>query len=120
VPLRHQLSQVTITDERAKVVDFSEPYFDSNQGVLVKKGTKVASLAAAKNLKWGAQLNTTGAYISDTIRPTTEARVHDRTTDATSGTRPSSCPIRCGRRPGSRQARRSRARGAAVRSRQQR
>jgi hypothetical protein len=39
---------------------------------------------------------------------------------ATSGTRPSSWPIRCGRRPGSRQARRSRATGAAVRSRQER
>src|SRR4029450_7769413 len=45
---------------RAKVVKFSEPYFDANQGVLVKKGTKVTSLEEAKGLKWGAQLNTTG------------------------------------------------------------
>jgi polar amino acid transport system substrate-binding protein len=76
-------SQVTITEDRAKVVQFSEPYFDANQGILVKKGTTVGSLAEAKNLKWGAQLNTTGArYIADNIQPTTEARLFDRTVDA--------------------------------------
>ena len=35
------LSQISITDERKKVVDFSVPYFSSDIGVLVKKGTKV-------------------------------------------------------------------------------
>jgi polar amino acid transport system substrate-binding protein len=82
-PCDINFSQVTITPDRAKVVQFTEPYFDANQGVLVKKGTKVASLAEAKNLKWGAQLNTTGAqYISETIKPTSEARLFDRTVDA--------------------------------------
>ncbi len=33
------LSQASITDERKKVVDFSVPYFSSDIGVLVKKGT---------------------------------------------------------------------------------
>jgi polar amino acid transport system substrate-binding protein len=76
-------SQVTITPDRAKVAQFTEPYFDANQGSLVKKGTKVASLDEAKGLKWGAQVQTTGAaYISDTIKPTTEARLYDRTVDA--------------------------------------
>jgi polar amino acid transport system substrate-binding protein len=76
-------SQVTRTDERARVVDFTESYFDSNQGVLAKKGVAVNSLADAKTLKWGAQLNTTGAsYIADTIKPATEARIFDRTVDA--------------------------------------
>jgi hypothetical protein len=65
---------------RAKVVQFTEPYFDANQDILVKKGTKVSSLEEAKGLKWGAQLNTTGAaYIADTIKPATEARLFDRT-----------------------------------------
>jgi polar amino acid transport system substrate-binding protein len=82
-PCDINFSQVTITPDRAKVVQFSEPYFDANQGILVKKGTKVASLAEAKALKWGAQLNTTGAaYITDTIKPATEARLFDRTVDA--------------------------------------
>ena len=76
-------SQVTITPDRAKVVQFTEPYFDANQGILVKKGTKVTSLADAKNLKWGAQVNTTGAaYIADTIKPATEARLFNTTVDA--------------------------------------
>jgi polar amino acid transport system substrate-binding protein len=76
-------SQVTITEERDRVVDFTEPYFEANQGVLARQGVTVGSLADAKNIKWGAQLNTTGAqYISDKIQPTTEARIFDRTVDA--------------------------------------
>ena len=76
-------SQVTITPDRAKVVQFSEPYFDANQGILVKKGTTVANLDEAKGLQWGGQINTTGvAYINDTIKPTKEARLFDRTVDA--------------------------------------
>ena len=35
------LAEISITDERAKVVDFSTPYFDSNIGVLIKKGADV-------------------------------------------------------------------------------
>ena len=35
------LSQVTITDDRKKVVDFSVPYFKSDQGLLVRKGTEM-------------------------------------------------------------------------------
>jgi ABC-type amino acid transport substrate-binding protein len=71
------------TDERARVVDFTEPYFDSNQGILAKQGITVNSLADARNLRWRAQLNTTGAsYIAETIKPATEARIFDRTVDA--------------------------------------
>jgi polar amino acid transport system substrate-binding protein len=76
-------SQVTVTEERDRVVDFTESYFDANQGILARQGVTVNSMADAKGLRWGAQLNTTGiAYINDTIQPTTEARVFDRTVDA--------------------------------------
>jgi polar amino acid transport system substrate-binding protein len=82
-PCDIDFSQVTITEDRAKVAQFTEPYFDANQGILVKKGTKVANLEEAKGLRWGAQVQTTGAsYISDTIKPTSEARLYDRTVDA--------------------------------------
>jgi polar amino acid transport system substrate-binding protein len=82
-PCDINFSQVTVTEERDRVVDFTEPYFNANQGILAKQGTTVNSVADAKNLKWGAQLNTTGAsYISDTIQPTTEAQIFDRTVDA--------------------------------------
>ena len=75
-------SQVTITDDRAKVVDFTEPYFEANQGVLVKKGTTVASADDAKKLRWGAQANTTGAsYLTDTLKPASEAKLYEKTVD---------------------------------------
>jgi len=76
-------SQVTITSDRAKVVQFTAPYFDANQGILAKKGTTVTSMADAKKLRWGAQTNTTGAaYIADNIKPSTEPKVYNTTTDA--------------------------------------
>ena len=56
------LSQVTITEDRAKVVDFSVGYFKSDQGLLVKAGTKVASWDDVKALKIGVQASTTAEY----------------------------------------------------------
>ena len=77
------LSQVTITEDRAKVVDFTEPYFSSDQGVMVRKGTKVPDLAAAKALQWGVQASTTGqAFVEEQIKPANEARVYSETTQA--------------------------------------
>ncbi|GGB29973.1 hypothetical protein GCM10011492_20470 [Flexivirga endophytica] len=37
------LAEISITPERAKVVDFSKPYFDSNIGVLTKKGAGITA-----------------------------------------------------------------------------
>ena len=70
------LSQVTITDERKEVVDFTEPYFESDQGVLVAAGTEVETVEDAKALQWGVQSGTTGAdYIADVLQPDKEAQV---------------------------------------------
>jgi polar amino acid transport system substrate-binding protein len=70
------LSQVTITDERREVVDFTEPYFESDQGVLVAAGTEVETVEDAKALQWGVQSGTTGAdYIADVLQPDQEAQV---------------------------------------------
>ncbi|MYX96981.1 transporter substrate-binding domain-containing protein [Streptomyces sp. SID486] len=53
---------MTITPERAKNVDFSDPYFEATQAVLVAKDSGVGSLAdvKAKGKKLGAQAQTTG------------------------------------------------------------
>ncbi|MDT3723689.1 transporter substrate-binding domain-containing protein [Streptomyces sp. DSM 41972] len=53
---------MTITDERKKNVDFSDPYFNATQAVLVAKDSGVGSLADVKseNVKLGAQAQTTG------------------------------------------------------------
>jgi polar amino acid transport system substrate-binding protein len=82
-PCDVDFSQVTITDDRAKVVDFSVPYFDADQGVLVKKGTEVKTLDDAKALQWGVQINTTGLdLLNTTVKPSKETRTYDTTVDA--------------------------------------
>ncbi|MEU9442646.1 basic amino acid ABC transporter substrate-binding protein [Streptomyces sp. NPDC048304] len=53
---------MTITPERKKNVDFSDPYFEATQAVLVAKSSGLTSLAdvKAKGKKLGAQAQTTG------------------------------------------------------------
>jgi polar amino acid transport system substrate-binding protein len=70
------LSEITITEERKKVVNFTEPYFNSDQAVLVKAGTKVDS-TSIKKLRLGArQGSTTLQYIVDNIKPTEQPKVY--------------------------------------------
>ena len=72
------INEITITPERSKVVDFSVPYFDANQGFLIKKGGPaegVTSMADMKDLQFGFQATTTGgAYIQDKIQPDKQPR----------------------------------------------
>ncbi len=51
---------MTITEDRKKALDFSDPYFDAEQALLVKKGTGYKDLAALKGKKLGVQQSTTG------------------------------------------------------------
>ncbi|MFC5807083.1 ABC transporter substrate-binding protein [Streptomyces heilongjiangensis] len=51
---------MTITEERKKNVDFSDPYFDATQAVLADKDAKIGSFADLKGRKVGAQAQTTG------------------------------------------------------------
>jgi polar amino acid transport system substrate-binding protein len=51
---------MTITAERKKNVDFSDPYFDATQAVLVDKNSGIESFADLKGQKVGAQAQTTG------------------------------------------------------------
>lgn len=50
----------TITEEREKVVDFSEPYIDVKQSLLVEKGSGIDDLAKLDGKRLGAQSDTTG------------------------------------------------------------
>ncbi len=55
-------SSVTITEERMAAMDFSEPYVNAGQVLVVRKVTKgVKTLADLKGKKVGAQIGTTGA-----------------------------------------------------------
>lgn len=53
---------MTITEERKKNVDFSDPYFDATQAVLVAKDSGLTSLddVESQGKKLGAQAQTTG------------------------------------------------------------
>ena len=77
------INEITITPERQKVVDFSVPYFDANQALLVHKGTPIESaktLADLKQYQLGGQATTTGVdYIKKTIKPTKKAREYSTT-----------------------------------------
>jgi polar amino acid transport system substrate-binding protein len=69
------LSEISITAERKKVVDFSVPYFSSDIGVLVKKGTKVDE-NSIKKMRIGVQQATTGAdFVHDKLKPETPEKV---------------------------------------------
>jgi polar amino acid transport system substrate-binding protein len=54
-------SALTITEERAEQVDFSEPYFDADQSLLVKSDAGVGSLDDLAGESIGVQSGTTGA-----------------------------------------------------------
>ena len=53
-------SSVTITEERAKVMDFTTPYYEVRQALVTPKETQVASLDDMKGKNLGAQIGTTG------------------------------------------------------------
>lgn len=77
------INEITITPQRSKVVDFSAPYFDANQALLVHKGTAIASarkLSDLKGYQFGAQATTTGLdYIKQKIKPSKSAREYSTT-----------------------------------------
>lgn len=63
------LNQITITDERRKVMDFSDAYFDSTAGILVKKGADVTE-ANLRSKSFGVKQGTVGQILAtDTIKP---------------------------------------------------
>jgi polar amino acid transport system substrate-binding protein len=70
------LSEITITDERKKVVNFTEPYFTSDQGVLVKTGTRIDKDNIRKMRLATEQGTTTLQFITDRIKPVEQPKVY--------------------------------------------
>ena len=70
------LSTINITPARQKVALFSISYFASDQGVLVRAGTRVTS-ANARTLLWGVEQSSTSyAYLTGTLKPLRPLRVY--------------------------------------------
>jgi polar amino acid transport system substrate-binding protein len=80
------INEITITAKRQQVVDFSAPYFDANQALLVHKGTpaeNAKTLADVKKLHLGGQATTTGLdYIKNNIKPQSSPKEYSLTTTA--------------------------------------
>ena len=57
-------SGVTITPERQRAFEFSKPYYDVQQIVVVKKGESAANFEALKGRTVGGQIGTTGVFVA--------------------------------------------------------
>jgi polar amino acid transport system substrate-binding protein len=79
------INEISYTPARANVVAFSDSYYNVNQAVVAKRGTKIAtaqSTADLQHYKLGAQIGTTSyQYIKDFIKPSQQPAVFD-TNDA--------------------------------------
>ena len=56
------ISSVTITEERQRTLDFSTPYINAGQVLIVRRDTAVGGLADLVGEAVGAQIGTTGAF----------------------------------------------------------
>lgn len=73
------LAQTSITPERKKVVQFSEPYFDSDIGVIASSDSNITA-DNIQSKKLAVQVGTTSVkFIKEHIKPKQEPRVFDDT-----------------------------------------
>lgn len=75
------IAGMTVTEERQKTVDFSDPYYEAVQAVIVPKGSAIATADDLKNCKIGVQLGTTGEFIADEIEGA-EVSAYNKAIDA--------------------------------------
>jgi polar amino acid transport system substrate-binding protein len=79
------INQISITDERKQAVDFSAPYYEAAQAVIVLEDSEFAgakSLADLADAQLGAQIGTTSLKAIGQIEGAKEPRVYDDTTKA--------------------------------------
>lgn len=75
-------SATTITAERKKEVDFSDPYFPADQSLTVKAGSDIKSVEDLAGKRVGAQLGTTGADYAKKNTDAETVRTYDLVDDA--------------------------------------
>ncbi|TGN63920.1 amino acid ABC transporter substrate-binding protein [Nocardioides eburneiflavus] len=72
------ISAMTITGERARVLDFSSPYFDAKQALITPKGSGLDQITELAGQRVGVQKDTTGeTYLSDFAPETTQVTAYD-------------------------------------------
>jgi polar amino acid transport system substrate-binding protein len=80
-------SAATITEEREKTVDFTNPYFLSEQAIVVKEGSAIDSVEDLKGVKVGIQQGTTGQEFVEENAEAGEIRPYAQGTDAVDAVR---------------------------------
>jgi polar amino acid transport system substrate-binding protein len=79
------VNEISITPPRAKVVDFSSPYYTANQAVVALKDSdaaKATSIADLKDTKIGVQIGTTSlSAVEEVIDPSSKPEVFNSSND---------------------------------------
>ncbi len=70
------VSSVTITEDRKKAMDFSEPYFTVRQALIVNKESAAKKIEDLKGQKVGGQIGTTGYFAIKNV-DSVEAKSYD-------------------------------------------
>ncbi len=82
------VNQISITPKRAEQVDFSSPYYEAEQAVVVLKDSDLAgatSLADLADANIGVQIGTTSLdAVNEVIQPTNDPQVFDTSNDVVS------------------------------------
>ena len=82
------VNQISITDKRAEQVDFSSPYYEADQAIVVQKGSEFEDATALSDFadaNIGVQIGTTSLDAVDAeIQPTEEPQVFDTSNDVVS------------------------------------
>jgi polar amino acid transport system substrate-binding protein len=80
------INNISVTEEREKVVDFSDSYYDLTQALMVLKGSPIEHATTMEEIKdaiFGAQIGTTSlTFINTVIQPSKDPKVFDSTSDA--------------------------------------
>jgi ABC-type amino acid transport substrate-binding protein len=76
------IAATTITPERAQKVDFSDPYFNASQGLLVQQGSDIQTVDDLAGKIVGAQDGTTGETFANDNTDASEVRPFPQIDDA--------------------------------------
>lgn len=75
------IAGMTVTDERKQTVDFSEPYYEAVQYVILPEGSEIAAAEDLKGKAIGVQLGTTGDFLAEEIEDATVSQ-YNKAVDA--------------------------------------
>ncbi|MEK5037663.1 basic amino acid ABC transporter substrate-binding protein [Sporosarcina sp. FSL K6-3457] len=69
------VSSITITEDRQKTYDFSDPYFSANQLILAPEDSSVESFEDLKDKRVAVQINTTGHIVTRGLLGDTSSKI---------------------------------------------